>query len=122
MMLPAKRSAWPALTLAFVALSLVFAEGAAAKCYSPMAWPGLEPGAPVLMLDGSIIGTGMGGENEALAELDPSDIHSIDFICWNPATGEFQPGYGVNIISISTRRLMKSKRRGVMNELSQLCF
>ena len=104
------RPTWLRVTLAVVALGLVSAEGAAAKCFPQLAWPGLEPGAPVMMLDGSIIGTGLSGGEEIFVEIDPSDIHSIDIICWNPATGEFEPGRGVNIIFISTKRLMESKR------------
>ena len=101
-MLLAKRPTWLPLTLAVVALSLVWAEDAAAKCFPQLTWPGLEPGTPVIMLDGSIIGTGLGGGEEALAEIDPSDIHSIEIVCWNPATGWFEPGRGVDNIFIST--------------------
>ena len=105
-----KRPTWLPLTLAFLALSLISAEGAAAKCFPQMAWPGLERGEPVVLVDGSIGGTGMLEGSEALEELDPTSIHSIDIICWNPATGEFQPGGGLNVISISTNRLVESTK------------
>ena len=110
MLLLAKRPTWLPLTLAVVALSLISAEDAAAKCFPQLAWPGLEQGAPVVMLDGSFVGTGMSGEQAGLEELDPSDIYSIDIICWNPATGEFRTGGGVNVISIVTKRLHESTR------------
>ena len=105
-----KRPTWLPLTLAFVAVSFVFAEGAAAKCFPQGTWPGLERGEPVVLVDGSFAGTGLQEGSEALEELDPSDIHSIDIICWNPETGEFQPGGGLNVISIVTTRLAESKR------------
>ena len=108
-MLPAKRPAWLPLTLAFVAFSLVFAEGAAAKCSPQMAWPGAERGEPVTLMDGLIVGTGQ----LALATLgidDQADIHSLDLICWNPATGEFQTGGGINVFLTLTTRFVKSTR------------
>ncbi len=54
----------PVLTI--VALSLVSAEGVAAKC-SQMAWPGLERGVPVFIVDGSIMVPEMRAGNEAPA-------------------------------------------------------
>ena len=100
--------------VAVVALSLVSAEGVAAKCYPQGAWPGFEPGAPVMMQDGSIIGAGMGEDYEAYKEVagidDPTDVHSVEFYCWNPATGAFQPGIGVDIIAVWTTRFVESMR------------
>ena len=106
-MLPAKRPAWLPLTLAFVAFSLVFAEGAAAKCSPQMAWPGLEPTAPVIFLDGSVVLSG----GEELNEIYPSDVHSLEIhLCWNPATGEFQPRGGVSVIAVWTNGFVASAR------------
>ncbi len=113
-MLPAKRPAWLPLTLAFVAFSLVFAEGVAAKCSPQMTWPGAERGEPVTLMDGLIVGTGQ----LALATLgidDQADIHSLDLICWNPATGEFYnpgpgTGGGINVFLLLTTRFVKSTR------------
>ncbi len=103
--------------VAVVAFGLVSAEDAAAKCSSQMTWPGLERGAPVLILDGSIVGTGMQARPDdgvlyspVLEELDPESIHSLEIICWNPETGEFQPGGGVSIIAIWTKGFVESTR------------
>ena len=108
-MLIGKRPAWLPLTLAFVAFSLVFAEGAAAKCSPQMAMPGLERGEPVTLKDGLIVGTGILGD--LFAEIDdPSNVHSGGIICWNPATGEFQPGGGISVIAIWTNGFVESTR------------
>ena len=40
--------------VAVTALSLLLAEGVAAKCSPRTAWPGLVPTAPVILLDGSV--------------------------------------------------------------------
>ena len=103
--------------VAVIALSLIAVETVAAKCSPQMAWPGLERGAPVIILDGSIVGTGMQARSDdgvlyspVLEELDPESILSIEIICWNPETGEFQPGGGVSIIAIWTKGLVESTR------------
>ena len=94
-----------------VALSLIFAEGIAAKCSPQMTWPGLKRGEPVYIVDGSIfVVPGIMEGNEGLPELDPSEVHSVEIICWNPATGEFQPGGGVNVIVVWTNGLVESTR------------
>ncbi len=55
------------VSVAVVALSLGSAEGLAAKCSPQMAWPGLERGVPVLIVDGSIMVPEMRAGNEAPA-------------------------------------------------------
>ncbi len=55
------------IPVAVVALSLISAEGVAAKCSPQMAWPGLGRGVPILIVDGSIVVPEMLGGNEAPA-------------------------------------------------------
>ncbi len=105
-MLIEKRRPWLPLTLAFVALGLVSAKGAAAKCFSRMAWPGLELNDAVILVDGSVVLSGV----EELNEMDASDVHSLVIQCWNPATGEFQPRGGANVISVWTKGFVASTR------------
>ena len=113
-MLIGKRPTWLPLTLAVVALSLVFAEGAAAKCSSRIQVPGLGPNESVLLLDGSIVPSRVVEGQifaEGLDEIDPSTIHSIELTCWNPATGEFGGGVvGVPIILVLSKGLVESTR------------
>ena len=47
-----------------------------------------------------------------MEELDEmaSDVHSIVIKCWNPATGEFQPRGGANVISVWTKGFVESTR------------
>ena len=104
-MLPAKKPTCLPLTLAFVALSLVSAEGAAAKCSPELAWPGLGLNDAVILVDGSVVLSGV----EELDEM-ASDVHSIVIKCWNPATGEFQPRGGANVISVWTKGFVESTR------------
>ena len=58
-MLIVKRPAWLPLTLVFVALSLISAEGLAAKCSGELLVPGYgyEVGKPfiVTLVDGSVV-------------------------------------------------------------------
>ena len=103
-MLFAARPAGLPLGLAVVVLSLVSAESLAAKCSPQMAWPGLEVGAPVMLVDGSLR---MANE---LEEIDPSNIHSIQLTCWNPTTGEFGARTGVNVFNILTNGFVESTR------------
>jgi hypothetical protein len=111
-MLPAKRPTWLPLSLAFVALTLVFAEGAAAKCTPGATWPGLEPGVPVVLVDGSIAATRLRDGERILEEeeIDPSTIHSLEVTCWNPRTGEIGGGVGLNVIAIWTNSLAETTR------------
>ena len=113
-MLIGKRPTWLPLTLAVVALSLVFAEGAAAKCSSRIQVPGLGPNESVLLLDGSIVPSRVVEGQifaEGLDEIDPSTIHSVELTCWNPATGEFGGGVvGVPIILVLSKGLVESTR------------
>ena len=99
-MLPAKRPAWLPLTLAFVALSLVSAEGVAAKCNAPG-----NP-APFVIVDGSVTPSPV---VEELPEIDPSNIGWIEITCWNPKTGKFGGG-GLPVIRIVTKALAESTR------------
>ncbi len=118
-MLPAKRPAWLPLTLAFVAFSLVFAEGVAAKCPNRMQMPGLAFNDAVVLVDGAVVPIRM-IERILTAEgllrpqgpddIDPDDIHSMEITCWNPATGEFGGGVGVPIIRIHSKGLVESTR------------
>ncbi len=68
--------------VAVVALSLVSAEGVAAKCSGEILMPGYEyvSGKPAFLplVDGSIITI------EGMDEVDPSNIHWIELTCWNP--------------------------------------
>ena len=135
-MLIGKRPTWLPLSLAFIALSLVSAEGVAAKCGPQMAWPGLERGVPVFIVDGSVMVPEMRAGNEAPALRapvprggtinilefwpvnvdfpdafdDPSDIHSIEITCWNPETGEIGRGGGLEVIRILTKSFVESTR------------
>ena len=105
-MLLARGPAWLPLSLAFVALSLISAESAAAKCSRRIEMPGLAPNEAVGLLDGSVVLIGL----EEINEIDTSDIHSIKITCWNPATGEFGGGVGVAVIVVLTKRLVESTR------------
>ncbi len=98
------------VAVAVVALSLISAEGVAAKCSPQIAWPGLEPGAAIVLVDGSIVMPGSQEANEGLEEIDPESIHLLEIICWNPETGEFQPGGGVSMIAIWTNGFVDSTR------------
>jgi len=89
-----------------VALSLVFVEGAAAKCSPQLAWPGLGLNDAVILVDGSVVLSGV----EELNEMDASDLHSIVIKCWNPATGEFQARGGASVISVWTKGFVESTR------------
>ena len=116
-MLPAKRLAWLPLTLAFVALSLISAEGLAAKC-SPQMWmPGYEYGSDragfVPLVDGSIITI------EGMDNVDPSNIHSMEVTCWNPETGEFGR-VGVPVVLILTKVFVETTRAPVQGHLRGL--
>ncbi len=57
---------------------------------------------------------GQGGRTtlatEALDELDPESIFSLEIICWNPESGEFQFGGGISVIAIWTKDLDESTR------------
>ena len=103
--------------VAVVALSLVSAEGAAAKCSSDIRMPGYEyvPGklAVVPLVDGSIISI------EGMDELDPSNIHSVELTCWNPATGEFGR-VGVPVVLVLTKVFVESTRAPVEGHLRGL--
>ena len=92
--------------VAVVALSLVSAESAAAKCPSRIQMPGVGPNGAVVVVDGSAVVSG----SEELDGMDPSNIHSIELTCWNPATGEFGGGGGVPIIRIHSKGLVESTR------------
>ncbi len=81
--------------VAVVGLSLISADGVAAKCSPQIAWPGLGLNDAVILVDGSVVLSGV----EELDEM-ASDVHSIVIKCWNPATGEFQPRGGANVISV----------------------
>ena len=94
------------LLLVFVALGLVSAEAAAAKCSPQLQMPGLERTEVVLQLDGSVV---VGGPGD-LDRIDPSDIHSFTITCWNPATGEFGGGGRIPVIVIMTKRFVESRR------------
>ena len=103
-MLFVARPAGLPLSLVVVALSLVSVEGVAAKCFPQMAWPGLEVGAPVMLVDGSIRMT------DEIEEIGASNIHSIQLTCWNPTTGEFGARSGVNVFNILTNGFVESTR------------
>ncbi len=107
------------LTFALVALSLVSAESAAAKCARQLIqMPGLEPNDGVIFVDGVILQVGLQEgqssfddlfqEGQSLNDLDPSAIHSIEITCWNPKTGEIGGGAGIPVIAILTKDLMES--------------
>ena len=93
----------------FVALGLVSAAAAAAKCSPQVQMPGLGPNEAVIQIDGSVVLSGPGNP-VTLDELDPSDIHSIEITCWNPATGEFGGGGRIPVIVIATKSFVESRR------------
>ncbi len=112
-MLPAKRPAWLPLTLAFVALSLVSAEGVAAKCGFPIEVPGLARNAGVFVVDGSVVAAGMMEDQAvqaAFGSIDPDDIFSFKILCWNPRTGTFGGGPAIGVIAIWTKASLQSTR------------
>ena len=115
-MLPAKKPAWLPLTAAFVALGLVSAEGVAAKCSGEILVPGYgyEVGKPfiVTLVDGSVVPYGW-------PEGDPSNIHSMEITCWNPATDEFG-GVGVAVVLILTKDFVESTRAPIEGHLRGL--
>ncbi len=102
-----KRPTWLPLTLAFVALALISAEGLAAKCSGEIWMPGYEyeEGKPfiVTLIDGSILTT------DGMDQVDPSNIHSLEITCWNPATGEFGR-VGVPVALILTKSFVEATR------------
>ncbi len=105
--------------VAVVALSLISAEGVAAKCSSRIQMPGLEFNDAVVLVDGAVVPVRM-IERILTAEgllrpqgpddIDPDDIHSMEITCWNPATGEFDSGVGVPVIRIHTKGLVDATR------------
>ena len=113
-MLSTARPSGLALPVVVVALSLVSAEGIAAKCPSRIQMPGLAFNDAVVLLDGSIVpNVGLVASGEFTVEklgIEASDIHSIEVTCWNPATGEFGGGVGVPIIRIHTKGLVDATR------------
>ena len=112
-MLPAKKPAWLPLTLAFVALSLVSAEGVAAKCGFPIEVPGLARNSAVIVMDGSVVAAGMLEDQAvqaAMNSLGPDDILSVKILCWNPRTGTFGGGPAIGVIAIWTKASLQSTR------------
>ena len=113
-MLIVKRPAWLPLTLVFVALSLVSAEGIAAKCYRTAQMPGFGPNDAVVLLDGSIVpnagSVASGGLTMDQLGIEASDIHSMEVTCWNPETGKFEGVGGVPAVRIRTKGLVESTR------------
>jgi len=107
------------LPIVVVALSLVSAEGVAAKCPSRIQMPGLAFNDAVVLVDGAVVPVRM-IERILTAEgllrpqgpddIDPDDIHSMEITCWNPATGEFDSGVGVPVIRIHTKGLVDATR------------
>ena len=114
-MLIGKKPTWLPLTLAFVALSLISAEGVAAKCSSRIQMPGLEFNDAVVLLDGSIVpdvGTAASGGLTLDEFAEAFDIEWAELTCWNPTTGEFG-GVGVPIWSLHTKSFVESTRAPV---------
>ncbi len=98
--------------VAVVALSLVSAEGVAAKCSSRIQMPGLEFNDAVVLLDGSIVpdvGTAASGGLTLNEFAEAFDIEWAELTCWNPTTGEFG-GVGVPIWSLHTKSFVESTR------------
>ena len=111
-MLPAKKPAWLPLPLVVMALSLVAAEGVAAKCPNRMQMPGLAFNDAVVLLDGSIVpdvGTAASGGLTLNEFAEAFDIEWAELTCWNPTTGEFG-GVGVPIWSLHTKSFVESTR------------
>ena len=94
------------IPVAVVALSLVSAEGVAAKCRPQMTWPGVGPNEAVVQVDGSVVLWG----TEELDGMDASEVHSLTIICWNPATGEIGGGGGLPVIVVMTKHFVESTR------------
>ena len=94
------------LPIVIVALSLVSAEGVAAKCPSRLQMPGLAFNDAVVPLDGSIVpNAGLvasGGLTQEKLGIEASDIYWAELTCWNPMTGEF----GADGLCGATRRSM----------------
>ncbi len=96
----------------------------AAKCSRYLAFPGLEPGQPVVLVDGEILEGGteiLEGGTEATGEIlvrgakatlaiEALDVHSIEILCWNPETGRFQRSSGVGVIAVLTKELAATAR------------
>jgi hypothetical protein len=111
-MLIGKRPAWLPLTLAFLALGLVSAQGVAAKCSNRMQMPGFAFNDSVVLLDGSIVpnvGTAASGGLTLNEFAEAFDIEWAELTCWNPTTGEFG-GVGVPIWSFHTKPFVESTR------------
>ena len=112
-MLFAAKPAGLTLPLAVIALSLVSAEGVAAKCSSRIQMPGLEFNDAVILLDGLIVpDAGLqasGGITFGKLGVEASDILWGELTCWNPKTGEFG-GVGVPIWSLHTKGFVESTR------------
>ena len=93
------------IPVAVVALSLVSADGVAAKCFGDIRMPGYEyvPGGLVVvpLVDGSILTV------EEMDEVDPYSIRSREVTCWNPETGKFG-GVGVPVVLIRTKDFVES--------------
>ena len=93
--------------VAVVALSLISAQGIAAKCPGQIQMPGYEyvPGMEVVpLVDGLIL------TKEDWDRVDPSNIHSVEVTCWNPATGEFGGGVGVAVVLVLTKSFVEATR------------
>ena len=105
--------------VAVVALSLISAEGVAAKCSREIQMPGFEPGEPVVFLDGLFVPNGFNvpGESSALDEVDPDDVLTLRIACWNPATGEVEISVGVPVILVWTKSVMESTRTPIRDLL-----
>ena len=103
--------------VAVVAFSLVSAEGVAAKCSGEILMPGYEyvsgKLAVVPLVDGSMITT------EAMDEVDPSNVHSVDLTCWNPETGEFGR-VGIPVVLVLTKSFVEATRAPIEGHLRGL--
>ena len=120
-MLIAKRPAWLPLTVAFVALGLVSAEGVAAKCGAPLEVPGLARNSGVIVVDGSVVDAGMMEDQAvqaAFGSLGPDDIFSIKILCWNPRTGTFGGGPAIGVWVLWTKASLQSTRTPLEELLS----
>ncbi len=111
------RPTWLPLTLAVVVLSLISAEGVAAKCFPQILMPGYEYASGragfVPLVDGSILTV------EGADEVDPSNIHSMEVTCWNPETGGFGV-VGVPVVLVLTKDFVESTRAPIEGHLRGL--
>jgi hypothetical protein len=79
------------------------------KCTEQATFPGTEPGAPVIVVNGAVWDGDLQG-------IDALDVDSIEVLCWNPETGEFEDGRGVPVINI----LLKSSVNPLRDPLERL--